>query len=264
MEENPWITLCRHTAGLVAQEISSLDPLHNGVFLGLFLAGLAGSAAHCVPMCGPFVLAQVSARLETVPIRRLCEWHRIDSALALPYHLGRLTTYGLLGALAAGVGAAITAGPRFTLASSCLLIAAACLFFAEAGGRIAPGFSRSFKTPLDRSFAWIGHRFSRLAAGLNSGTRRGSYGFGLMVGFLPCAFLYAALTAAAATANPFYGALAMISFGAGTIPALVSVALVGQGVGHRWRSGLAGAAPYLLTLNGILLGAIGITRLIRL
>ncbi len=260
MEENPWINLCRHAANVVASEMSSLDPLHNGVFLGLFLAGLAGSAAHCVPMCGPFIMAGVSARLETIPIGRLCEWHRIDSALALPYHLGRLTTYGLLGALVASLGAAVTAGPRFTIASSSLLIAAACLFFAEAGGRLSAPMSRSIPGPL----AGIGRSFTRFTARINRGTRLGSYGFGLMIGFLPCAFLYAALTAAAATANPFYGALAMISFGAGTVPALVSVALLGQGVTHRWRSNLAGAAPYLLGLNGLLLGAIGIPRLIRL
>ncbi|MFN8928129.1 MAG: sulfite exporter TauE/SafE family protein, partial [Rhodospirillales bacterium] len=52
-----------------------MDPLHHapaaldwavslGLPLTLLLAGLVGGATHCAGMCGPFVLAQVGARLD--------------------------------------------------------------------------------------------------------------------------------------------------------------------------------------------------------
>src|SRR4051794_25197968 len=74
----------------------------GGLLAGLFAAGLAGSLLHCAPMCGGFVLGQVADRMARLPACRMCEWQRLSAAALLPYHLGRLTTYGLLGALAAG------------------------------------------------------------------------------------------------------------------------------------------------------------------
>ncbi|MBY0430344.1 MAG: sulfite exporter TauE/SafE family protein, partial [Rhodospirillales bacterium] len=43
----------------------------------LFLTGLVGSLSHCAGMCGPFVLSQVAARLESRPASRMREWHRL-------------------------------------------------------------------------------------------------------------------------------------------------------------------------------------------
>jgi uncharacterized protein len=83
----------------------------GGVTFGLLLAGLAGSAMHCVPMCGPFVLGQVADRMAPVPAVRLCELQRVRGALLLPYHLGRITTYAGLGALAAAMGATLSRLP---------------------------------------------------------------------------------------------------------------------------------------------------------
>jgi len=44
-------------------------------------------------------------------------------------------------------------------------------------------------------------------------------------GFLPCGLVYSALSIPIAIASPSGGALAMVAFGAGTVPALAAAAL---------------------------------------
>ena len=72
-----------------------------GLPLGLLVAGLTGSVFHCAPMCGPFVLGQVSDRLAGIPAVRLCEMSRLRAGVLWPYHVGRLLTYAGLGAVTA-------------------------------------------------------------------------------------------------------------------------------------------------------------------
>src|SRR3954469_3330054 len=81
---------------------------------GLFLAGAAGSVAHCVPMCGGFVLGQAADRMGRLQAGEMCEWRRLRGGLLLPYHFGRLTTYAALGALAAGSAAVLGRAPWFS------------------------------------------------------------------------------------------------------------------------------------------------------
>src|SRR5487761_2605674 len=107
-------------------------PLGGGIVLGLFLAGAAGSAMHCVPMCGGFVLGQVADRMARLPAAHLCEWRRVGAGALLPYHLGRLTTYTLLGALAGASGSVLARLPWFGWLSGVLLLLAAGLFLLHA------------------------------------------------------------------------------------------------------------------------------------
>lgn len=76
---------------------------------------------------------------------------------------------------------------------------------------------------------------------------------GVLLGFLPCGFLYGAIIAAAASHDPLTGALGMAAFGAGTVPALIVVGVVGQAAGRRWQAVIASLAPFVLSLNAALL-----------
>jgi len=99
----------------------------GGLLLSLFLAGLSGSAVHCVGMCGPFVLGQVMADADRVKPGGYGEWRGLAGAALAPYHLGRLTTYTGLGVVA-GVAIALFASTAvFAWLSALLLIAAAAL-----------------------------------------------------------------------------------------------------------------------------------------
>lgn len=231
------------------------DPLGAGLPLGLLLAGLAGSAVHCVPMCGPFVLGQVSDRLACVPACALRERHRIGIGSLWPYHLGRLATYTGLGALAGGTGAALGLLPWFGWVSGGLLLLAALLFFGQAVRRLALPIG----TP---------DLFRRLASRLRwpapsgPGSRpRNGLVLGLMLGFLPCGLLYSALAASAATADPLGGAIGMLAFGVGTVPALVLVGIAGEAASHVWRRRMAVVAPALMLFNAAILAALAWQRL---
>ena len=221
--------LCAHAVGA------------GGLLLGLFLAGAAGSTMHCVPMCGGFVLGQVADSMARLPMARLCEWHRARQGALLPYHLGRLTTYAVLGAMAATAAGRL---PRTGLVSATLLLVGAALFLAHLT-RILRGFDRAPN-------AWT-RALTRVTRRM-----RGGYPLGLALGFLPCGFLYAALTASAASSNPLLGALGMGAFGLGTAPALVALGIAGQAAGRRWQKGIARAAPAVVVLNAALLMALAL------
>jgi sulfite exporter TauE/SafE len=227
---------------------------------GLFLAGLAGGAMHCGPMCGGFVIGQVSDRLTRLPAARLCEARRLGTALLLPYHIGRLATYALLGATAATLGAAAGGQPWFSLLSATLLLLGAVLFAAHAAGRM----SRAWRGVLPRLEsappAW-GRALARVSRGIDRGHWSGGLLLGLLLGFLPCGILYAALAVAAATGSPWRGALAMLAFGVGTMPSLFAIGLTGHLAGRVAAGRLAGLAAPVMLANAVLLALLAWQRL---
>ena len=221
-----------------------------GLPAALLLAGLAGSLVHCVGMCGPFVLGQVMASAEQPGDRSYGEWRRLTGALLVPYHLGRFTTYTALGAVAGGATAVFASLEIFGWLSAILLIVAAGLLAAQ-----ALGMAVNAAAPATTLLA-------RLAGPLSaSRTALARYGLGVVLGFLPCGLLYAALAAAAGTGSVVSGAIAMSCFALGTVPALVAVGWGGLIMRRHLRTIARWVSPPLLAGNALVMLALASQRL---
>ncbi len=220
---------------------------HAGLLTSLFLAGLVGSVTHCAGMCGPFVLAQTVARLDAVPAGGMREFHRLAGAALVPYHLGRATTYAGLGGLAAALTGGLVDATEWRWLSAVLLAVAALFFLAYAArglGLVLPGVAG-----LDGG-GWWSRRIGPWAKPLFArpvGWR--GYVLGVVLGFLPCGLLYGALAAAAAAGEPLSGALAMLAFSLGTVPALIAIGVAGHVAGRRFRGIAQTIAPVLMLVN---------------
>lgn len=223
-----------------------------GLLVALFLAGLAGSFTHCAAMCGPFVIAQVGAALERSPGRSAAYGvlERLRGAALLPYHLGRAVTYAGLGGTASGMVGFIANDVAFRVLAAALLTLAATAMLVQALGRSLGIVERLLAGILPAQPPSMARAFLADPSGWRG------FVLGVLLGFLPCGLVYAALAAAASAGDPLRGALAMAAFAAGTVPGLVGVGWAGALFGRRWRPiatvlsplALLGSAAMLLVL----------------
>jgi len=199
----------------------------------VFGLGLAGSL-HCAGMCGPIVLSY------SVALRG----PRLGAHAA--YNAGRILTYMLLGALAGTAGRGLGLLGRLAgLASGARIFAGAAMILA---GVLMIGLVPS------NTLARIGQRgimrrFSHGLGPLILGPRtRHKVVLGLMLGFLPCGLIYAALLKALEAGDALSGALTMLAFGLGTAGALCAVGMLSSLAGAhmgRWSNRVAAVSVML-------------------
>jgi uncharacterized protein len=192
------------------------------------------SSLHCSQMCGPIVLSYSLAGRTGVPAHLL-------------YNLGRLITYSTLGAAAGAAGNAMgllgrIAGYESTasVVAGVLLIVAGLLM---CGLLPNSGLVTIRRFPLTRVFSGF---IGRLLMSPRPASR---LALGMMMGFLPCGLLYAALLKAVSTGEAVAGALTMASFAAGTSLALLTIGLFSTAIGARlgrWTSAFATAGVFLM------------------
>lgn len=212
--------------------------LDGGLLLSLFFAGLAGSL-HCVAMCGPILIglqASLGGR----------------GAWAL-YHTGRLWTYGMLGWAAGWLGAelrhsSIDVAWQRALAT---LAALAVIFGGAAALGWLPGLRLKLSAP--ESCATGPRRWPWLTGLIRQPGAAARLLLGAIMGLLPCGLVYAALLVAASAGGPVIGALAMLCFGLGTLPALTALLLGGRLLPARLRTAGPRLAAAVLFGVGLLM-----------
>ncbi|WP_241505804.1 sulfite exporter TauE/SafE family protein [Parahaliea mediterranea] len=202
-----------------------------GGLLAAFTVGLAG-AGHCLGMCGG-----ISAALGLGGAAK--------PAITTAYHGGRLLSYTVLGA-----GAGLLAGaPDFAAWTLALRYIAALLLIAM--GLYIGNWWRGLQW-LERAGARLWQPLQRLAAPLLPlRSPRQALALGLCWGMMPCGLIYSALALAATRQSAAEGAATMLSFGAGTLPAMLLVSLGATRLQALLRSrGMQRAIALLLIAGG--------------
>ena len=198
--------------------------------------GLLGSV-HCIGMCGPLVMA--------LPISQM---NPIQKVLAtILYHIGKITTYGLLGVVVGVFGKQI---PFYNVQQhlsivigSLMLVYVLWVFYLHPKRKL--GFLK---------IDWLQ---KPIIAALGKLFKQNNVGSFLLIGFLngllPCGMIYLALGSAWANQAALQSGLFMVLFGLGTLPALLMVAFGGQLMGFAFRQKTQKALPYMLFSMGVLL-----------
>jgi hypothetical protein len=187
-----------------------------------FIVGLTGSL-HCLGMCGPLIIAWSLRYRSASSAGPQCAAPSFYSGAVLhhlAFHAGRIVTYGLLGAVVTGIFSSFEVHrfsmqyrAGFAIASGVMLAGLGLVIF---GALPLPGFVTRMLSPQASVFG------RKLAGLVNSVSPGSKMGLGLLVGLLPCGLTWAMLVAAAGTLNPAKGLVMMISFGLGTVPALLA------------------------------------------
>lgn len=208
-------------------------------------AGFVGSL-HCLGMCGPLVLAysfHIDKSLNADNAPGAAGRSALERLRRLPwlgglihhgaFHLGRILTYGFLGALAAALFQAVDMSSLFSGIRGKMVVLSGFLLILT--GLV---LLRVFPLParLSALFASQGSFFSRTVPPLLKSRRPLSkLALGLLVGFMPCGMSWAMILAAATTQNPLHGLSTMVGFGLGTVPALVLTGLSASFISLRVR-----------------------------
>lgn len=214
------------------------------ILLSLISLGFFGGFSHCSGMCGPFVLSQVSSRLQATTLEQFSQFSRIKNFALIPYHAGRIVTYSFIGFFCSLITKNLKEVESFNFICGILLLFAAAFF---AKNLFPQKFSNFIKTKLfltyfQSTFNWLKSFFSFLKiknfpkfktnfktpAKINLLLKKlfqnpqGLNGFflGILLGFIPCGLLYGAFALAASIANPTLAAFGMALFGLATFPAL--------------------------------------------
>lgn len=163
------------------------------------LAGLVTSV-HCVGMCGPLAC--------TVSSMKGGETSRLVGATA--YHLGRLISYGSIGALCGFLGQQPL---RWIFDTPAVLLP---WFMIVVFLITALGFWKKLPRPkfFDRLFARARMKAFRMSS------THGGFLLGLATPILPCGPLYLLFAACLLTGSPIRGAEFALAFGLGTVPLL--------------------------------------------
>jgi len=219
--------------------MSSQDLL---IIFSLASMGFFGGFAHCMSMCGPFIITQVSSNLSRVKIAEYNGFSKITKIALIPYHLGRITTYSLIGFVISSFRISLDKTIGFEIISGILLFLGMMFFvnlfinenkkFLSKYFDCKKYFTLNLKNKISNQFSnklnkFITNNFSKIAIKINlllhnSLGWRG-YLLGLILGFIPCGMLYGAFALSASFSLAFYAIFGMIIFGFSTFIALFVV-----------------------------------------
>jgi sulfite exporter TauE/SafE/protein-disulfide isomerase/copper chaperone CopZ len=217
-----------------------------------FLIGVVASVSTCMAVTGGLLVA-VAAKYNAASAN-LTSAQRFKPHIY--FNVGRIVSYTVLGGAVGALGSALALSPE---ANGILIILASAIM-------IALGLQMLNLLPSLGSFQprmpkFIAHRIHRLT---EKEAKGGAFILGASTFFLPCGFTQALQFYVLAKGSFTTGALVMLAFALGTLPALLSLSALSSfitGALQRYFLKLAGAAVVLLGIfniqSGFTLSALG-------
>jgi hypothetical protein len=170
------------------------------------------------------------------------------------YHGSRIAVYAALGAVVGAIGSLLGLGASLSSVAGVLSLVLGLVVIAFGLGYL--GWLPLGK--MEGRGAWLERAMSQA---LQRGGREGVVLLGALNGLLPCGLVYSALLLASTTGGPLPGALGMIVFGVGTLPALLVVGMGAGALSPRVRQTLGRVAGVVIMLVGIQLVMRGLSAL---
>ncbi len=212
-----------------------MDPT---LIISALLFGLAGST-HCVGMCGGIA---GSVAMSQSPAKSG------GLMLLLTFNIGRILSYGIAGLLIGLLGHALSSTPELTLGLRTL----AALIMVITGLYIAGWWQGA--AYLERLGGVLWRRIQPLSRVLlPANTLPKSLALGGLWGWLPCGLVYTTLLwAGSVSQQPTTSAVLMVLFGLGTLPAMMTTALLARQLRQLLQqNGVRRAAGILVMLFGL-------------
>lgn len=209
-------------------------------FYLIFTLGLV-SSLHCVSMCGPLVLSY-SLPLGSSKFSKQIFAH-------LSYNAGRIITYALLGIVAGLFGGTVGFLGQIAGFENVAAIVAGVLMVVS--GIIMLDLIPNKKLQKFNPLIYTQKFLRPLGRRISSTSIRSKFSLGLILGFMPCGLIYAALFKAMATGTMLAGAITMIAFGLGTSMSLLAIGIFSSAFSlklNRWGNKLAAISVLLLGL----------------
>jgi len=190
----------------------------NASYVAALAMGLF-SSLHCIGMCGS-IIGTLSLSLDP----KVRNNKGTMFIYVLSYNAGRVLSYSLAGVVIGMVEFFLLLpfthgqGHRFLQIVAAAVMTGAGLYI----GGWFPGFAYIEK--LGSRWWKLVEPFGRKLIPVKSRTH--AFLFGMIWGWLPCGLIYTALALAATAGDVIHSALTMLSFGVGTLPAVMGVGIM--------------------------------------
>jgi uncharacterized protein len=213
----------------------------------VFLIGLVASVSTCIAVTGGLLVALAAKYNEANA--HLTNFQRLQPHIY--FNVGRVVSYTLLGGAVGALGSALTLTPAangaLTIVASLIMIALGLqmLKLFPSLGRLQPRMPK-----------FLAHKIHDLST---RGTKGAALALGASTFFLPCGFTQALQLYVLSKGSFAIGALTMLAFVLGTLPALISLSALSsfaRGNFQRYFLKLAGVAVVFLGLVNIQYGLV--------
>lgn len=203
-----------------------------------FMTGFLGGFGHCIGMCGPLVTSY------TLHEGRFRNSH-ISMFPHLLYNAGRITTYAFIGSLMGLTGSFANTLGRFSGIQDIVTIIAGCIMILMGLGITGIFGEMNF---LERHNNII---LKAVKIVLEGASLWRYYPLGLLLGLLPCGLSYSIFIASAGMGNFFSGMMIVLSFGLGTVPALLLFGVIITYLSSRIRGMVYRVGGIVIMLMGV-------------